>query len=172
MNAWAAFWQDREARFRRGEGPLRGDALRQFAGLDVFPHDPTLVFTAALHPAPERAPVAFTGGDEREMALLGEAHFERGGEEHRLLLFAAAPGRAFVPFADTAPGAYAMRYLEPEFPGTGAAGDTVTLDFNFAYAPHCAHAPEYSCPIPPAQNRLPFAVTAGERTGVPASGNG
>lgn len=163
-SAWAAFWRDREARFRQGEGPLRGDALRHFGGLDVFPHDPAQVFTATLHPAPNTAPVAFTDGQERDMALLGEARFAREGREHGLLLFAAGPGRGFVPFADPAPGVYAMRYLEPE-----VSGETLTLDFNFAYAPHCAHAPEYACPLPPAQNRLPFAVTVGERTG---SGNG
>jgi uncharacterized protein len=40
---------------------------------------------------------------------------------------------------------------------------TATLDFNLAYNPYCAYNPGYSCPIPPAENRLPVAITAGER---------
>ena len=37
------------------------------------------------------------------------------------------------------------------------------LDFNFAYAPFCAYSPAYSCPLPPVENRLAVAITAGER---------
>jgi uncharacterized protein len=39
----------------------------------------------------------------------------------------------------------------------------VELDFNRAFLPPCAFGAGYLCPIPPAQNRLPFAVDAGER---------
>jgi uncharacterized protein (DUF1684 family) len=42
------------------------------------------------------------------------------------------------------------------------------LDFNFAYNPSCAYDERWSCPLPPAENRLAFAVTAGER--APAAG--
>jgi uncharacterized protein (DUF1684 family) len=37
------------------------------------------------------------------------------------------------------------------------------IDFNEAYNPYCAYNPMYICPLPPAMNRLPFAVRAGER---------
>ena len=39
----------------------------------------------------------------------------------------------------------------------------VALDFNRAYHPTCVVNPTYSCPIPPPQNTLELAVTAGER---------
>ncbi len=40
---------------------------------------------------------------------------------------------------------------------------TVKLDLNRAYHPYCVYAPDYVCPAPPKQNRLPFAVRAGEK---------
>ena len=40
---------------------------------------------------------------------------------------------------------------------------TITLDFNRAFLPPCAFSYNFNCPMPPAQNRFPFAVTAGEK---------
>jgi hypothetical protein len=37
------------------------------------------------------------------------------------------------------------------------------LDFNLAFAPYCAHNPEWSCPRTPTENTLPVAIRAGER---------
>ncbi|MFN5361541.1 MAG: DUF1684 domain-containing protein [Bacteroidota bacterium] len=39
----------------------------------------------------------------------------------------------------------------------------VYIDFNQAFNPPCAFTSFATCPIPPPQNRLPFAVTAGEQ---------
>ena len=39
----------------------------------------------------------------------------------------------------------------------------IVLDFNFAYNPSCAYDDRWSCPLSPPENRLPYAVTAGER---------
>jgi uncharacterized protein (DUF1684 family) len=41
-------------------------------------------------------------------------------------------------------------------------GRTV-LDFNKAFNPPCAFSTFATCPLPPKQNVLPFAVTAGEK---------
>lgn len=38
----------------------------------------------------------------------------------------------------------------------------LVLDFNRAVNPPCAFTPFAVCPLPPAENRLPFAVEAGE----------
>ncbi len=38
----------------------------------------------------------------------------------------------------------------------------IELDFNKSYNPWCAFGEGYSCPIPPKENRLPIAITAGE----------
>ena len=75
---------------------------------------------------------------------------------------AHSDGSLFVPFLDatSGPETYgAGRYLdvEPEPDGT------YVLDFNAAYHPYCAHASDYSCPLTPAENRLPDRIEAGER---------
>jgi uncharacterized protein (DUF1684 family) len=40
---------------------------------------------------------------------------------------------------------------------------TYELDFNLAYHPSCVYDPRYSCPLTPAENRLPVRIEAGER---------
>lgn len=74
----------------------------------------------------------------------------------------AAEGNLFVPFRDATSGheTYgAGRYLDLEREDDG----TYTLDFNVAYNPWCAYAPQFSCPLPPPENWLPFRVEAGEQ---------
>jgi uncharacterized protein (DUF1684 family) len=39
----------------------------------------------------------------------------------------------------------------------------LVLDFNKAYNPYCAYSEGYNCPVPPAENRLPIAIRAGEQ---------
>ncbi|MCA6438753.1 MAG: DUF1684 domain-containing protein [Sediminibacterium sp.] len=41
--------------------------------------------------------------------------------------------------------------------------DSFYVDFNKAYNPPCVFTPYATCPLPPAQNILPIAVTAGEK---------
>lgn len=63
---------------------------------------------------------------------------------------------------------YSMgRFLYLDDPG--AAAD-VELDWNTAVLPPCAFSYQYACPIPPEENRVPVAITAGERHPVDASG--
>lgn len=40
--------------------------------------------------------------------------------------------------------------------------DKVTIDFNKSYNPWCAYSDGYNCPIPPIDNHLDIAITAGE----------
>ncbi len=72
------------------------------------------------------------------------------------------PTRLFVPFRDLTSGNETYgggRYLDLDRTSTGL----YDLDFNRAYHPYCVYNPEYDCPVPPADNRLAFAVRAGER---------
>jgi uncharacterized protein len=70
----------------------------------------------------------------------------------------------FVPFTDETTGdeSYGSgRYLELSI--KEISGNSVELDFNKAYNPYCAFSPDYKCPIPPRENRLPVAIRAGEK---------
>jgi uncharacterized protein (DUF1684 family) len=85
-----------------------------------------------------------------------DAHYAPGHEGHEIL------PSVFVPFVDATSGAEtygAGRYLdiEPEDDGT------YSLDFNLAYHPSCVYDVRFSCPLTPAENRLPVRIEAGER---------
>ena len=60
----------------------------------------------------------------------------------------------------------AGRYLYDTIKGAdlGVGAESIVLDFNFAYNPSCAYDERWSCPLSPPENRLPFAVNAGEKT--------
>jgi len=67
-----------------------------------------------------------------------------------------------IPFQDRTNGKETYgggRYLELYFP----IGAHTELDFNRAYNPLCAYDSKFTCPMPPPENRLKIAVTAGEK---------
>lgn len=92
----------------------------------------------------------------------GIVEFERGGETYTLEAYASGDQLFFV-FADRTSGdaTYpAGRFLYADLPG----GDgEVILDFNKAYNPPCAFNDFSTCPVASPRNRLPIAITAGEK---------
>jgi uncharacterized protein (DUF1684 family) len=48
-------------------------------------------------------------------------------------------------------------------PTSESSAPDIVLDFNFAYNPSCAYDERWSCPLSPPENKLSFAITAGER---------
>jgi len=71
--------------------------------------------------------------------------------------------KLFIIFGDATSGKTtypAGRFLYATMPGED--GMTV-LDFNKAFNPPCAFTPFATCPLPPKQNILPIAITAGEQ---------
>ncbi len=74
------------------------------------------------------------------------------------------PGSLSVLFTDQTSGktTYAAnRSLTIAAPGPDG---TVSLDFNRAVNLPCAYTDLATCPLPPAENRLPVPVEAGEKT--------
>ena len=79
-------------------------------------------------------------------------------------------GGIFVAFTDETSGDSTYgggRYLIDTVKGADLGFDrtagTAVLDFNFAFNPSCSYDARWACPLAPAANRLPIAVTAGER---------
>jgi uncharacterized protein (DUF1684 family) len=70
----------------------------------------------------------------------------------------------FLPFTDRTTGKESYdggRYIDLDM--SSIQNNEVVIDFNKAYNPYCAYVSgRYSCPIPPAENRLAVAVKAGE----------
>jgi uncharacterized protein (DUF1684 family) len=44
-----------------------------------------------------------------------------------------------------------------------AEDGSLIVDFNLAYNPPCVFSQYATCPLPPAENRLPIRIEAGER---------
>ncbi|HLT48535.1 MAG TPA: DUF1684 domain-containing protein [Rubricoccaceae bacterium] len=161
---------ERDRLFQSEASPLPDSARARFTGLTYFPYDTTFAFRVRLRPALSRDTVlmATSTGEARPLVPYGVLRFERDGRAHTLTVFKPiGPGPAghlFLPFQDLTSGTTTYgggRYLDL----TETPDGVYTLDFNRAYHPYCVYNPIYSCPIPPSENRLGLAVTAGERLG-------
>jgi uncharacterized protein (DUF1684 family) len=141
-----------------------------FNGLPYYAIDPAYRFEdLALEPYAGNEPSTFqiptSDGKLRPAHRAGTLTFEFGGEPRQLtgyVLDDGDPDNLFVPFIDATSGSEtygAGRYLdlEPEEDGS------YSLDFNLAYHPSCVYDFKYSCPLTPAENRLPIRIEAGER---------
>ncbi|WNI20787.1 DUF1684 domain-containing protein [Streptomyces sp. ITFR-16] len=145
-----------------------GNALRTaFTRTPAYAPDPrwalTGRFTAFDAPRPVTVGAAVEGL-EHVYDSPGTVEFEHDGTVHRLTAFnGREPGSLFVLFTDKTSGVTtyaANRSLQIAAPdGNGRVG----LDFNRAANLPCAYTDLATCPLPPAENRLPFAVEAGER---------
>ena len=101
---------------------------------------------------------------------VGHVHFSvaKNAAELAVYWLEGYGGGLWLPFADATNGAATYgggRYLYDTIKGAdlGVADHDIVLDFNYAYNPSCAYDERWSCPLSPPENRLPFAVSAGER---------
>jgi uncharacterized protein len=170
-DAVAAYRAQKDEYFRSAHGsPIPAAERDAFTGLPYFPVDEGLRFEGlSLEPYTGNEPVLFqiptSDGQLREAERAGVFRFDKDGTTHSLTGYRFAGGGSesvFVPFLDLTSGSEsygAGRYLDiyPEHDGTYA------LDFNLAYHPSCVYDPRYSCPLTPAENRLPIRIEAGER---------
>jgi uncharacterized protein (DUF1684 family) len=180
----AAHRQARDATFASDpDSPIPRAQRAAFRGLTYFPPDPSWRYAGWVerYKSAERVTIVTTNGKPRPCERWGRVTFARDGrvltlQVYRLLDLPDRPGGEglFLPFKDGTTGkdTYpAGRYVDLD----GPDGGPFVLDFNLAYNPSCAYGePErFQCPVTPAENALPVAVTAGERgpshgTGEPA----
>lgn len=152
-----------------GESPIPEAQRAAFAGLTYFPVDASYNVPARLVEERASEPVVIELATSRNtvdrLARVGTISFRLGGAGHTLTAFAtAADGltRLFVPFGDQTNRKETYgggRYLNLTRTPTGL----YDLDFNVAYNPYCVYDVNYTCPLPPAENRLAVAINAGER---------
>ena len=126
---------------------------------------------AEVDPAPA-SDISLPGSAEEQFSATRFATARASVEGHdlRLAIFwlSGYAGGLFVSFRDATSGSQtygAGRYLLDTAKGAdlGRDGDRLVLDFNFAYQPSCSYDGAWSCPLPPRDNWLTVAVTAGER---------
>jgi hypothetical protein len=148
-------------RVRDRESP----ALAAFRGVESFPADPAWRVEARFEPydPPKPVPVPNILGTVSEEPSPGAVVFEKDGRTYRLdALTGSDQGDLWLIFADRTSGEATYgggRFLETPPP----AGGKVVVDFNKAYNPPCVFTEFATCPLPPRQNRLDLAVTAGEK---------
>jgi len=153
-------------RVRDSASPVR----TEFKGVRLMPFEPALVVEAAVVPAPadRTIPITNVTGFVEAQPVAAELRFLLEGEPRTLVASPGANGRLFVVFGDATNGRESYgggRFLDLPAP----EGGRVTIDFNRAFNPPCAFTPFATCPMPPAQNRLPIAVKAGEMMPSPSS---
>ncbi|TNM67341.1 DUF1684 domain-containing protein [Streptomyces sp. NP160] len=140
-------------------------ALDRFSGIETYPYDPEWVLPARWSPLPavSAVPWGFSRASDSGHAKKVPGTLSADVEGQHLDLLAFLNGEALVlVFADGTTGAesYAPgRFLSLERP----TGSEAVLDFNRAFVPPCGFSDWYSCPLPPAENRIQAPVRAGER---------
>ena len=169
MNRIAADRAKKDAVFGDSATPIPFDAHARFLPLGYFPIDSAFAVPASFTEDPPgarpRMEMQTSAHQPRLMERVGTLAFTLQGHALRLSAFrevGEATDRLFVPFTDLTTGqqTYAAgRYLDIARPPTGI----YVVDFNLAYNPYCYYNPTYDCPYPPKENRLPIAITAGEK---------
>lgn len=140
---------------------------RDFVGLDYFPLDTAQRVQARLvpHDSPRTLRIVNVIGQTEEYPSPGVLEFTLHGKPLRVT--AAYEGKDttqyFLIFRDSTSrdATYpAGRFMYAAH--TDSTGTTI-LDFNRAFNPPCAFTPFATCPLPPAENMIPHAITAGEK---------
>lgn len=144
----------------------------QFSGIEQFPIDSEWRFDARFEPheAGRTIDIASVISTIEPMPNPGAVVFEKDGATFRLEAVDEGDGQLFLIFADRTNGKLTYgpgRFLYAPMPKDGMT----VVDFNRAYNPPCAFNAYSTCPLPPPENRLDLAVTAGEKkyTHGPAS---
>jgi uncharacterized protein len=170
------FKDGRDKEFRdKVESPLREEDFPNFKGLNYFPVDSNFRVTAHFTRTPSEKwfQMPTSSGRMKKFIKFGVLNFKIHGKAMTLAVYQIDPAIAakfpeyadllFVPFKDATNRTETYgggRYMDIKTP----TDKTTILDFNLAYNPNCAYGGEkWNCPIPPSENSLKIAISAGEK---------
>lgn len=136
-----------------------------FTGFPRYPTDTTFVRIARFRPNPPGAtlPIVNILGKSEDIPSPGVLEFDLDGKRYSLHALQGET-QMFVILGDETNRTdtyQAGRFLYIDFPAEG--DDWTVIDFNKAYNPPCAFSAFTTCQLPPKQNVLPVAITAGEK---------
>ena len=142
------------------------EVRRDFTDVPRFPVDERWRVTARLEPRENHRGVMVGNvlGQQEESPCPGTLVFTLEGRACSLAPIGEPGDGLFIVFGDATNGTETYgggRFLDADPPDSTGA---VVLDFNKAYDPPCVFTPYATCPLPPQENVLPLAVTAGEKT--------
>ena len=165
------FRRDKNQSFRQSENsPLEAAQKAAFDSLKYYPGDPAFMPHADIsrNATPDTILLQTTGTQPDKYLNWGTVKFSINNTPQELRLYVKADSRdstLFIPFTDLTNGHETYgggRYLDAPVPKLNET--EIQLDFNRAYNPYCAYNNQYSCPVPPAENRLQVAIPAGEKS--------
>lgn len=144
-------------------------AIRAFDRIDTYEYDPAWVLEGHFTPVAGDRRVSFEhirdNGGTRDLVVPGDIRLELAGQEYTLAAFDDG-GTLLLVFGDETNGA--ETYGSGRFLFVQLRDDegSVVLDFNRAFVPPCGFSAQYNCPLPPASNRFPLPIRAGEKNVV------
>ena len=155
----------------KDETPLRGDNFKNFKQHPFFPIDLKYRIKAKFvkNENPEPFDWPTSSGKSKPYQEYGKAVFNFNGKVYTLSIYQSLDlmksekykDHLFLPFRDETNQKETYgggKYMDLKIPNA----DEIVLDFNYSYQPYCAYnAYDYSCPIVPEENKLPFEVRAG-----------
>jgi len=164
VDGLAFFVIERDGRLAVRVRDLEWAKKRPFSGLETFAYDPAWRVVAEWRPLdpPQTLMVPDASGELKSVTVAWQAAFRIGDASVALLPTRVSDAGALFVFRDATSGRQtygAGRFLDAPSPVDGR----IVLDFNRAYSPPCAFTAFATCPLPPPENRLPFAIVAGER---------
>jgi uncharacterized protein (DUF1684 family) len=144
----------------------RNPLLNEYRGTPAYAPDAAFAVEGRYVPFAEPRSTmvgAAVEGIQHVYEAPGEIRFTLDGQELSLTAFNGhGPGTLSVLFTDATSGktTYAANRSLTVVPAEDGA---VLLDFNRAVNLPCAYTDLATCPLPPAENRLPVAIEAGEQ---------
>ncbi|MDB5234274.1 MAG: hypothetical protein JWR44_1267 [Hymenobacter sp.] len=165
------FRSDKNRAFRQSpDSPLSPEQKAGFDSLKYYPGELSFVINATISREAKPDTVLMQMSDNKAEKYLhwGQAKFQIEQQPQQLSVYLKANGTdstLFIPFTDATNGHETYgggRYLDAPIPKLNEG--EIKLDFNRAYNPYCAYNNEFSCPVPPAENRLQVAIAAGEKS--------
>lgn len=153
---------------------LRNNINADTSKVDFFPFKKQFIITATVEMLKDQPTFQMTtsSGMKKEAQKLVKVTLWFKGATHTLFGYQLTALKEsqdyadhfFIPFKDATSGksTYAAgRYLD--FKKGDIKNGKLVIDFNKAYNPYCAFTDGYNCPIPPKENSMKLAVTAGEK---------
>jgi uncharacterized protein (DUF1684 family) len=153
------------------DSPLPHEAKKNFHGLPYFPVNAKFRFEGGItrYDKRETFDIIASDGEKRKTLRYGYFEFQLDGKSQSLQVYKLLDLEPqysqllFIPFLDATSGRESYgggRYIDLE----ERKDNRYVVDFNCAYNPSCAYGKKgYSCPLPPAENRLTTRIEAGEK---------
>jgi uncharacterized protein len=146
---------------------FKSPGIQNFNGIERYPVDPAWRLEATFENAADSSrtiDITNVLGQTTPQPSPGKLVFSIRGKEYRLDVLKEGRGEEYFVIVGDSTNTHetygAGRYMYVKKPD--ATGKTI-IDFNKAYNPPCAFTSFATCPLPPKQNVLTAAITAGEK---------